>query len=57
MRTTLMYLRARLRERTTWAAIGVAVTGAAALENPFNWIAIMVGVIATLLPSPERPHA
>lgn len=46
------YLKRRLAERTTWAAIGLAVTGAAALPSPYSWIVIAVGVIGVLVPSP-----
>jgi len=46
------YLKDRLDERTTWAAIGAAVTAGAALSSPYSWIAIGVGIIAVLVPSP-----
>ena len=46
------YLRDRLEERTTWAAIGIAVTGAAALSAPYSYIALGVGVVGALVPAP-----
>jgi hypothetical protein len=49
----LGYLKRRLSERSTWAAIGVAVTGAAALASPYSWIVIAAGVIGVLVPSPS----
>ncbi|MBO9380545.1 hypothetical protein GG804_27675 [Sphingomonas histidinilytica] len=48
----IAYLERRLSERSTWAAIGIAVTGAATLASPFSWIVIVVGVIGVLVPSP-----
>lgn len=47
----LTYLKERLGERSTWASIGVAITGAAALPTPYSWLAIAVGVIGTLVPT------
>ena len=46
------YLNARFAERSTWAAIGASIAGAAALPSPFNYGMIAVGVIGTLVPSP-----
>jgi len=48
----IAYLRKRLEEKTTWASIGVAVAGGAALVSPYSWILIGCGVIGCLLPSP-----
>jgi hypothetical protein len=50
----LEYLKARLDERSTWAAIGVGVTGAAALSSPWSIIVAAVGVIGALVPSPGK---
>ncbi|MCZ4343144.1 hypothetical protein O4H52_16115 [Sphingomonadaceae bacterium G21617-S1] len=50
----IRYLRRRIEERSTWAAIGVAVTAGAALSAPYSWIVIIAGVIGVLLPSPGR---
>ena len=48
------YLGARLEERSTWAAIGVGVTGAAALESPWSYAFIAVAVIGSLVPSSKK---
>ena len=45
------YLKARLEEKSTWAAIGVGVTGAAALVIPWSYIFIAVAVIGALVPT------
>lgn len=45
------YLKARLEERSTWAAIGGAVVGGATLPSPYSWLAIGAGVIASLVPT------
>ncbi len=50
--TVIAYLKARLAERSTWAAIGAAVAGSAAMAAPYSWIMIGIGVIGTLVPSP-----
>lgn len=49
--STLAYVKARLCERSTWAAVGVAIAGGAALPSPFSWMAIAVGVIGALTPT------
>lgn len=46
------YLKNRLKERTTWAAIGMAVAGGAALASPYSWMVIGAGIIGCLVPSP-----
>jgi hypothetical protein len=50
----IAYLRRRLEERSTWAAIGAAVTGASVLVTPYSWIVIAAGVIGVLVPSPGK---
>lgn len=45
------YVKARLSEKGTWAAIGVGVTGAAALSAPWSYIFIAVAVVGTLVPT------
>lgn len=45
------YLKARLEEKSTWAAIGIGVTGAAALVIPWNYVFIAVAVIGALIPT------
>lgn len=47
----LGYLKARLRERSSWAGIGAAIVGGSALPAPFNWLAVLAGVVATLVPT------
>lgn len=49
----IAYLQARLAERTTWAAIGAAITGASTLPAPYSYMLIAVGVLGTLVPSPK----
>ena len=49
----IQYLKQRLEERTTWAAIGVGVTAAAALSWPWNAMLIATAVIGVLMPSPS----
>jgi len=48
------YLARRLKERSTWAAIAAAVTGAAALPVPYSWMVIVLGAIGTLVPTSTR---
>lgn len=45
------YIKARLEERTTWAAVTLAITGGAALPSPYSWLAIAAGVIGALTPT------
>ncbi len=47
----LSYLRRRLSEKSTYAGIALAVTGAAALSAPFSWIVIGLGVCGVLAPT------
>lgn len=47
----LSYLKARLAERSTWTAIGVGVTGAAALAPPWSYVFIAVAIVGTLVPT------
>ncbi|MBO9581054.1 MAG: hypothetical protein J7498_09205 [Sphingobium sp.] len=51
----LGYLKARLQERSSWAGIGAAIIGGSALPAPFSWLAVMAGVIATLVPAKGQP--
>lgn len=50
----LRFLKARLGERSTWAAIGIAVAGGGVLPTPYSWIFIAVGAIGALIPEPAR---
>ncbi len=47
----LEYIKARLNERSTWAAIGTGVTGAAALASPWSYVFVAIAVIGTLVPT------
>ncbi|MBO9670477.1 MAG: hypothetical protein J7485_08165 [Sphingobium sp.] len=47
----LGYLKGRLQERSSWAGIGAAIIGGSALPSPFSWLAVIAGVIATLVPT------
>jgi hypothetical protein len=47
----LVYLTARLAERSSWVGMGAAIVGGSALSTPFNWLAIAVGVVAVLVPT------
>lgn len=47
----LSYLKARLGERSTWGAIGMGVTGAAALAAPWSYAFMAAGVIGALVPT------
>jgi hypothetical protein len=50
----ISYIKDRLGERSTWAAIGVAVTGAAAVAAPYSYILIAVGVIGAIVPTSTK---
>ena len=52
----LSYLKARLEEKSTWAAIGIGVTGAAALVIPWNYVFIAVAVIGALVPTSTKEN-
>jgi len=45
------FIKARLNERSTWAAIGTGVTGAAALAAPWSYVFVAIAVIGTLVPT------
>lgn len=47
------YLKLRLQERTTWAAIGAALVACLTLPYPQNLIALIGGVAGVLFPSPQ----
>lgn len=49
--TLLGYFKARLGERSTWAAISAAVVGAAAVAPPYSYILIAVGVLGAIVPT------
>lgn len=47
----LVYIKARMAERSTWLSIGIGVTGAAALVAPWSYVFIAVAVIGTIVPN------
>ena len=51
------YLKRRLEERSTWAAIGVGITAAAALAWPWNVALLAAAIIGALVPSPGTGDA
>ncbi len=53
----IRYLKQRLEERTTWAAIGIGVTAAAAISWPWNVLLALTAVIGVLTPSPGASDA
>jgi hypothetical protein len=46
----LQYLKARLKERTSWAAIVAAITAASLLTFPWDVAAAIAGIIGVLVP-------
>jgi len=50
----LEYIKARLAEGSTWAAITVAISGGAMLPAPYSWLAIAAGVIGALVPTSKQ---
>jgi len=50
--TAFRYLKARLKERSSWAAIVAAVTAASLLTFPWDVVAAVAGVIGVLVPEP-----
>lgn len=46
------YLKARLRERSSWVAFVAAVTAASLLTFPWDIVAAVCGVIGVLAPEP-----
>lgn len=48
---TIRYIKARLNERSTWAAISAAVVSAAAVAAPYSYILIALGVVGVLVPT------
>ena len=50
----LRFLKARLSEKSSWAAIGVGIAGGAALAAPYSWLFIAVAAIGALIPEPAK---
>lgn len=48
------YLRNRLCERSTWAAIAIGIPAASALPKPWNLLAAVVAAIGALTPEPTK---
>jgi hypothetical protein len=46
----IRYLKCRLKERSTWIDIGIAVSAAAMLPAPYSYLFIAIGVIGALVP-------
>lgn len=47
----VVYMKARLNERSTWAAISAGVIGASALPPPWSYAAALVGVLGAVVPT------
>jgi hypothetical protein len=45
------YTKARLMEKSTWAAVATGVTAAAALSQPYSYAIIAISVIMAILPT------
>lgn len=50
----IRYIARRLRERTTWGAIGAAIPAAAMLAAPWSYACVAVAAIIALCPSPQN---
>lgn len=50
----ISYIRNRLSERTTWAAIGAAIPAAAMLPGYWPFAAVGLATLAVLAPSPGK---
>jgi hypothetical protein len=50
------YLKARLKERTSWAAIVAAITAASLLTFPWDVAAAIAGIVGVLVPEPGKPE-
>lgn len=46
----MTYLRRRLLERSTLAAISAGVASAALIPSPYSWICIFIAVVQAMLP-------
>ncbi len=50
------YLKARLREASSWAAIVAAITAASVLEWPWDIAAAAAGIIGVLVPEQSKTN-
>lgn len=48
----IAYVKARLREKTTWAGIVAAVAFGSTLTHPWDYVAIALGALAVFVPEP-----
>lgn len=48
---TITYFKKRIKEKSTWAAIGIGIPVAAALEAPWSFVAIAVTIAGVLAPT------
>lgn len=47
----LQFVKARLEERSTWAAMSAGVMGAAALPHPWGIAVAVLGVLGAVVPT------
>lgn len=47
----IKYIKNRLNEKSTWASIGVGVTSAAAVEEPWSYVLVGVSTLGVLVPT------
>ena len=51
----LDFLRARIRERSTWGDVVMAIAAGAVLPTPYSYAAILCGVVKALIPdNPQK---
>jgi hypothetical protein len=50
----LSYVKNRIEEKSTWASVGIGVTGAAALAEPWSYVFIAVAVIGAIVPTSTK---
>lgn len=53
----LSYIKSRIAERSTWAAIAGGITGAAALTAPWSYVLAIAGIIGALVPTSGGDHS
>lgn len=46
----LSFIKARLKERSTWVSFGLAVTVASALPRPWDIVSCVIGIIGGIVP-------
>lgn len=52
----MKYIKSRLRERSTWVAIGAGITAASVLPAPWSYVFLAISIIGVLVPdSPVEP--